>query len=98
MTWNLSHFFSPLSYLTLKWYKVTSDTDKVEIQPNEKYILSMYRRKLTIKNPKTSDTGTYLCEATFNKPDNSFSYPPAIASANLTVYGKTSLYAQPVFL
>ncbi|KAI0210962.1 Protein sidekick [Lamellibrachia satsuma] len=85
-----------LSYLTLKWYRVNSATEKVEIKNGQsKYRLSMYRRKLFIKNPTTSDTGTYLCEATFNKPDNSFSYPAATASANLTVYVKPSFVSLP---
>jgi len=49
----------------------------------------MYRRRLTILNPITDDSGTYLCEASFSRPGG-VDLPTALAEANLTVLGMYS--------
>ena len=46
----------------------------------------MYWRRLTIKAPVTTDTGIYLCEASFQRPGGP-RYPSVTATANLTIQG-----------
>lgn len=83
--WWFFHDFSPISFLSTKWYRVR-DGSETEISQNPKYLLSGgYHRILTIKSPETSDTGLYRCKASMS---NSNLSPPVILDANLTVYGR----------
>ena len=80
--------FRPLNYLSLRWYKWQTDGSRQPIEPdNVKYLLTLYRRVLTIKNPVIDDSGSYECEAVFERP-GSASLPPVSALANLTVLGQ----------
>ena len=78
--------YRSLNYLSVNWYRRT-DSGRTLIQNDAvKYLLSMYRRRLTIKAPVTADSGVYECEASFQRPGGP-TYPPAISTANLTVQG-----------
>ena len=77
---------SPIQYITILWYRVL-DGQREEILAGPRHLLSLYKRKLTIKNPSTSDTGVYECVGTFSRPGDPNS-PSVAAQANLTVFGR----------
>ena len=77
-----------MNYQSMNWYRISSSGRKA-IQPdNIKYMLSMFRRVLTIRNPSSDDSGSYLCEVQFNPIGSTNQTQPVSAVGNLTVYGK----------
>ena len=76
----------PINYLSMNWYR-RSGTERTPIEQDyTKYLFSLFRRRLTIKIPDTSDSGVYECEVELNRPGAT--YPTDTATANLTVLGK----------
>jgi len=89
--------YRPLNYLSLRWYKMSgvgNDRRTRIISDNIKYVVSLYGRVLTIREPTRQDSGVYQCEAVFSRP-GSQSSTSVDAEAVLTVYGK---YIGRVFL
>lgn len=84
----------PLNLLSLNWYRKINGSRQL-IQQDTKYLLSLYRRTLTIREPVTADSGLYQCEASFIKPGQINSSPPIVAEANLTVYVRPSFLGIP---
>jgi len=78
--------FRPLNHLRLRWYKKSS-TGRTRINAdNIKYIISLYGRVLTIRDPLRQDSGLYECEAVFSRPGAQPS-SSVVADAVLTVHG-----------
>ncbi|CAH1794891.1 unnamed protein product [Owenia fusiformis] len=76
----------PLNYLEILWFRKTG-SEKTAINDNiSKYILTSRNRTLTIKDPLTSDSGLYTCEAHLNIPGSPGLYNPASATLNLTIH------------
>ena len=77
----------PLNFVSLKWYRVNTEQEKIELNTDTKYVVSFYRRKLTIRNPGVEDTGVYECEAIYDSL-NGGTVQSVSAQANLTIFGK----------
>jgi len=78
--------FRPLNHLRLRWYKKSS-TGRTRINAdNIKYIILLYGRVLTIRDPLRQDSGLYECEAVFSRPGAQPS-STVVADAVLTVHG-----------
>lgn len=85
----------PLNFLSLRWFRHRPNGSRQEIVADEvKYILTLYRRVLTIKDPVIDDSGPYECEASFQRPGQD-ALPPVSAVANLTVLVKPTFSAPP---
>lgn len=84
----------PLNLLSLNWYRKVNGNKQL-IQQDNKYLLSLYRRTLTIREPSTADSGVYQCEASFTKPGEINASRPIVAEANLTVYVRPSFVTIP---
>ncbi len=89
-------FCRSLNYLSVNWYRKTASGRTLIQNDGIKYLLSMYRRRLTVKTPVTADSGVYVCEASFQRPGGP-TYPPATAFANLTVQGTCNVQRLATF-
>ena len=74
--------FSPVSEVKIYWYKVHSQGRTQLSSDQDKYLLSIMNRTLTIRTPDPADNGEYQCEAHLSGTGDTVR-----ASANLTVYG-----------
>jgi len=82
----------PLNYLSLRWYKKSgvSNVGRTRITgDNIKYVVSLYGRVLTIREPTRQDSAIYQCEAVFRRPGSRST--STSAEAILTVHGENSL-------
>ena len=80
----------PLNYLSLRWYKklgVGNVRRTRIIGDNIKYVISLYGRVLTIRDPTRQDSAVYQCEAVFSRPGSRSSTVTAVEEAVLTVHG-----------
>jgi len=85
-----------LNYLSIRWYNKSSSGVRTQIIPdNFKYLLSIYRRVLTVRNPSVADSGVYQCEASYSNPGSTSSAQTVVAEANLSVYVKPSIVVPP---
>ena len=80
--------FRPINFLSLNWYKKAANGDRTKVVADSvKYVMTMYGRVLTIRQPTRGDSGFYLCEAQFARPGVTPD-PPVMAETRLTVFGK----------
>ena len=80
----------PLNYLSLRWYKksgVSSVSRTPIVADNIKYVISLYGRVLTVRDPTRQDSAVYECEAVFSRPGAQSSIS-TVAEAVLTVHGQ----------
>ncbi|XP_071105902.1 protein sidekick-2-like isoform X1 [Haliotis cracherodii] len=73
----------PINYLSISWFKVTDDS-RTEIERGGRYLLSPFKRVLTIKSPVRADNGVYECEGKLSIPGGP-QYPSVTKRANITI-------------
>jgi len=81
----------PLNYLSIRWYKKpgASNVGRTPIVgDNIKYVISLYGRVLTVRDPTRRDSAVYECEAVFSRPGAQARSSSAVAEARLTVNGR----------
>ncbi|XP_067672270.1 protein sidekick-2-like isoform X1 [Haliotis asinina] len=73
----------PINYLSISWFKVTDDS-RTEIVRSGRYLLSPFKRVLTIKSPMKTDTGVYECEGKLSIPGGP-QYSSVTKRVNVTI-------------
>ncbi|XP_050390832.2 protein sidekick isoform X1 [Patella vulgata] len=73
----------PINSLRIDWYVYRGST-RTQIEQNNRYIISAFKRQLFIQNPVKSDEGMYECEARLDIVGGP-TYASITAEANITI-------------